>query len=499
MLGKCTSGILLPVSSLPSTYGIGDLGPEAYRFVDFLKTAKQSFWQILPLNPIDPDSDYSPYHSSSAFAFNPLFISPEILYSDGYLQLSDIKPFFHIEPWKIDYPAVIHYKEKLFEIAFQNLQSQKKKDPYEGFCHENSIWLDDYCHFVALRKRFPDQTWNFWPIGIKRRDKKVLHTTCQKLEMIIEKVKFLQYLFFQQWVAVKEYANQNGIEIIGDIPIYVTYNSADCWTHPEIFKLNKKNKPVVVSGVPPDYFSETGQLWGNPLYNWNGLQESGFKWWIQRLQHNMKLYDLIRIDHFRGFVAYWEVSTREKTAIKGKWKKALPYPFFNQVKTIIPDLQLIAEDLGYITPDVHEVMNHFGFPGMKILQFGFDDDLSQNPHFPKNLSRNCFFYTGTHDNNTLLGWFQNEATKTMKENLFSWIGRKVPVKKLPWELIRLVMISVANTTIFPIQDILGLGEEHRMNRPGTYRNNWRWKLEPGYLTEKLAKKLAEMTEISGRG
>jgi len=493
------SGILIHLTSLPSPFGIGDMGPGSFRFIDFLVQAKQSYWQILPLNPTDLVHGNSPYHSSSAFALNPLLISPELLAQDGLLEDGDFSSLPDFPEGRIDYRAVSAFKKKLFDRAYERFQRRKGSYEYERFCRENAYWLDDFVLFRALKFRFQGRVWNEWPQEIKERNPKVLESLESELNEVMEKEKFLQYLFFKQWNALRNYCHKKGIQIIGDLPIYVTYDSVDLWTHTELFKLDQNKRPRAVAGVPPDYFSATGQLWGNPVYQWEALKETGYRWWIQRIRHNLSLFDFIRIDHFRGFIAYWEVPAGEKNAKKGRWVKAPAMDFFHQLNKSFSCLPIIAEDLGVITPEVREVMNYFGFPGMKLLLFAFGEDLPTNPYILHNLERNCIAYTGTHDNNTVQGWYKNEAKKKEKERLFQYLGRKVPTEELHWEMIRLLMMSVANTVIFPMQDILGLGKEARMNRPATLKGNWQWRLLPDQLTSSLAERLRQMTEIYGRG
>lgn len=492
------SGILLHITSLPSRCGIGDLGPEAYRFADFLAETKQSFWQILPLNPTGLANGNSPYQSVSAFASNPLLISPEIMVRDGFLAQSDLERAFDFPEGRIDYPAVLGYKERLFDLAYDHFKQEGHTHEYEVFCAENSSWLDDFALFLALKTRFPQKVWVQWPQEIRDRQPEVLESLKNELHDAIEKAKFLQYVFFQQWRPLKDYCNQRGVQIFGDIPIYVIHNSVDVWANPELFTLDDERKPSVVAGVPPDYFSETGQLWGNPIYRWDVLQERGYGWWIQRVGHNLKLFDLIRIDHFRGLIGYWEVPAGEPNAMKGRWVEAPAEDFFNALLRRFPQLPIIAEDLGVITPDVREIMHRFELPGMKVLLFAFDEDLPTNPYIPHNLPRKCVLYTGTHDNNTTRGWFEREATPEIKERLFRYMGRGVTAEEIHWELIRLAMMSVANMAIFPVQDILGLGEEARMNRPATTEGNWQWRLSPEQLTPSIADRLREMTELYGR-
>lgn len=493
------SGILLHITSLPSSCGIGDLGPAAYRFADFLHQTRQSLWQILPLNLTQLAFGNSPYHGISAFAFNPLLISPERMVEDGLLNEADIRPVPDFPKDHVDYPAVIAYKEKLFERAWSRFKTLGQDHDYEEFCLENSYWLDDLALFIALKSRFPGQVWRQWPPEIRDRRPEALKTLRKELRDKIEMEKFLQYIFFQQWRSLRKYCNEKGILIFGDLPIYVTYDSADLWTRPEIFKLDKEKKPWVVAGVPPDYFSETGQLWGNPLYNWEVLKASGYDWWVRRIGHNLGCFDWVRIDHFRGFVAYWEIPASEKSAVNGKWVEAPVTDFFTTILKKFPDLPIVAEDLGVITPDVREVMERFGFAGMKLLVFAFGGDLVENPYLPHNHVENCVVYTGTHDCNTVRGWFEKELTAEGREGLFRYLKRELSAEEVSWEFVRLAMMSVANTVILPMQDILGLGEEGRMNRPATTHGNWCWRLAPQSLTPDLTAGLLEITELHGRG
>jgi 4-alpha-glucanotransferase len=492
------SGILLHITSLPSPYGLGDMGPGAYQFADFLVETKQSFWQILPLNPTDLAHGNSPYQSVSAFAGNPFLISPELMVRQGFLAQSDVEnvPGYQIRP--LDYPSVIASKERIFKVAYERFRQGGKRHEYERFCKENSSWLDDFALFIALRDHFSGKAWTEWPQEIRDRQPEALESLKGELLDACEKTRFLQYVFFEQWHSLKAYCNNRGIQIFGDIPIYVIHDSADVWANPELFTLDDERKPSVVAGVPPDYFSETGQLWGNPVYRWDVLEEKGYGWWIQRLQHNIKLFDLVRIDHFRGLIGYWVVPAGEMNAVNGQWVEAPAEDFLNALLRRFPQLPIIAEDLGVITPDVREIMHRFDLPGMKVLLFAFGEDLPTNPYIPHNLEKNCVLYTGTHDNNTARGWFEGEATPEIRERLFHYLGREVPAEKIHWELIRLAMMSVANMVIIPMQDILGLGEEARMNRPATTQGNWQWQLLQEQLTPSLAQGLREITEIYGR-
>lgn len=498
-MNKRRSGVLLPIISLPSPYGIGDFGPEAYKFADFLTETKQSFWQILPLTPTDPILGNSPYNSFSAFAGNKLLISPDLIIQEDILNKKDLEPIPSFPKNKIDYPEVIRYKEKIFDKAYEHFKTEEKNlQEYEKFCQENSNWLEDYTLFITAKIHFKGKAWNEWPPEIRDRQPKALKELKEKLIEKIEKEKFLQYLFFKQWFMLKNYCNKKQIQIIGDIPIYVHYDSVDVWKNTTIFKLDKEKKPLFVAGVPPDYFSRTGQLWGNPVYQWDILRENNYTWWIQRIEHTLKLYDWVRIDHFRGFAKYWEVSAGEKTAINGKWVPGPGEDFFTTLIKHFPNLPIIAEDLGVITEDVRELMRRFNLPGMRVLLFAFSEDLPINPYAPHNHIKNCIVYTGTHDNNTVRGWFENEATPEDRNRVLSYIGRKVSSKTIHWEFIRLAMMSVANTIIIPMQDILGLGEEARMNKPATAKGNYEWRLSQRQLTKPIKEKLTKMTEIYGR-
>lgn len=493
------SGILLPIISIPSSYGIGDFGPEAYKFADFLTETKQSYWQILPLTPTDPILGNTPYNSFSAFAGNKLLISPDLMLKEGLLEKKDTEPLPSFPKNKIDYPEVIRYKEKIFDKAYEYFKTGgKNENEYQKFYSENSNWLEDYTLFMATKIHFKGQAWSEWPPEIRDRQPQALKELKEKLHQIIEREKFLQHLFFKQWFMLKNYCNQKDIQIIGDIPIYVHYDSVDVWKNPAIFKLNKEKKPLFVSGVPPDYYSKTGQLWGNPVYRWDILKENDYAWWIQRMEHTLKLYDWVRIDHFRGFAKYWEVPASEKTAIKGRWVQGPGVNFFSALLKHFPNLAIIAEDLGVITEDVKELMHHFNLPGMRVLLFAFGDDLPVNPYAPHNHIKDCIVYTGTHDNNTVRGWYEKEATPEDKKRLSTYLGRKVSSNTVHWELIRLAMMSVANTTIIPMQDILGLGQEARMNQPATTQGNYTWQLSQEQLTTPIKDKLLKMTEIYGR-
>ena len=497
-MNKRGSGILLHITSLFSPYGIGDMGPDAYRFADFLSEARQSFWQVLPLNPIGAVYGNSPYSSISAFAGEPLLVSPGLMIKDGFLAKEDVLDAPRFPEEKVDYDAVRAYKEKILNLAYQHFKTGKDDSEYKGFCAYNSYWLEDFALFIALKEYFGGRPWNEWPPEIRDRETCALEEIKTKLGERVNKEKFFQYLFFKQWFSLKRYCNARGIRIIGDIPIYVTFDSSDVWKTPGIFKLSEEKMCSFVAGVPPDYFSKTGQLWGNPVYKWDALKESGYKWWIQRMEHTLNLFDIARIDHFRGLVSYWEIPADEKTAVNGRWVKAPAEDFFSAILSRFSVLPIIAEDLGIITPDVKELMRHFNFPGMKVLLFAFGEDSPMHPYLPHTYNKNCAVYTGTHDNNTVKGWFEKEASSEEKERLFRYIGRKVSAKEAHWEFVRLAVMSVADTVIFPMQDIIGLGEEARMNTPATTKGNWQWRLAHGNLSPSLIRKIQGITITYGR-
>ncbi|HHN65642.1 MAG TPA: 4-alpha-glucanotransferase [Nitrospirae bacterium] len=496
---KRQSGILLHITSLPSRYGIGDFGEGAYWFADLLQATGQSLWQILPLNPTLTVHGNSPYNSISAFAGNPLLISPDILLSEGYLREDDTRDMPAFSDNEVSYDKVSEYKVKLLMRAYYRVRDRLGDDEeFQAFKERNAYWLDDYALFVALKEHFEGRVWNEWPDDLKKRHPGALQRYRRVLKEKIQMECFFQYLFYRQWTALRRYCNERGIRLMGDIPIYVHYDSVDVWSHPEVFQLNGDRRPLFVAGVPPDYFSSTGQLWGNPLYNWDYLKETGYRWWIERIGHNLELFDLFRVDHFRGFVAYWQVRAGEKTAIKGHWVKAPARDFFSSLLNHFGDLPIIAEDLGVITPDVVEVMEHFGFPGMKILLFAFGEDNPAHPYLPHNYGENYIVYTGTHDNNTTVGWFRNETSREDRQRLFEYIGRVVTEEDVHWELIRLAMMSVARMAIFPMQDILGLDESARMNRPSTRRGNWKWRLRKELVSDSIRERLLRMTTIYNR-
>ncbi|ADL12364.1 4-alpha-glucanotransferase [Acetohalobium arabaticum] len=492
---KRQSGILLHPTSLPGDYGIGSLGEEAYEFIDFLVAADQKLWQILPLGPTGYGD--SPYQSFSAFAGNPLLISLERLKEDGLLAADDLKTEKEFALDYVDYDQVTEFKYPLFEKAFQTFKRDAAKsieDKFQRFCCENSDWLDDYALFKTLKECFEGQPWYEWDEDIKLRRSEAINHYQETLQDRIKFHKFIQYIFFKQWNRLKAYANENYIKIVGDIPIFVAYDSADVWANPELFSLDEDKKPINVAGVPPDYFSETGQLWGNPLYDWQKLKETDYDWWIDRFETTLELVDIVRLDHFRGFAAYWAVPYGEKTAVRGKWKEGPGRDFFRKVKDELKKLPIIAEDLGVITDEVEELRDYFKLPGMNVLQFGFNSQ-DDNNHLPHNYTKNSVVYTGTHDNNTVLGWYNN-ADDEAREYAIEYL--KASEDNICWDFLQAAWASVSKIAIAPLQDILSLNSEARMNTPGTTKGNWKWRYRKEMLDVNLSKKLKRLTGIYHR-
>lgn len=492
-----SSGILLHPTSFPSRFGIGDLGLEAYRFVDFLAQSAQQMWQVLPLGPTGYGS--SPYMSYSAMAGNPLLISPERLRDEGLLAEEDFAnlPAFPVE--RVDFEQVVQIKMPLLKKACENFQakaSSVQQKEFAGFCETKAYWLDGYALFMALKDAQKGASWHTWEPEIAKLQPEALDQWRSRLSAEIFYYKYIQFEFFRQWSELKQYANMRGIQVIGDIPIYVAHDSADVWAHPEIFCLNEETgEAALMAGVPPDYFSSTGQLWGNPVYNWEKLQQQDFKWWVQRFQAMLDYVDIIRIDHFRGFQAYWAVKQGETTAMNGWWIEAPGEALFQVLNDKLGLLPVLAEDLGVITPDVEALRDQFEFPGMKILHFGFGSDPG-NPYLPFNYPRNCVVYTGTHDNDTTIGWF-NQLSDYEKEAVLRYLGCTSP-EGIHWDLIRLALSSVANQALLPLQDVLGLGTEARMNVPSKPEGNWEWRYQPDALTEEVRDRLKTLTETYGR-
>jgi 4-alpha-glucanotransferase len=492
-----SSGLLLHPTSLPSPHGIGDLGPSAFQFADFLAAAGQRLWQVLPLNPTEGGSAHSPYHSPSAFAGNPLLISPAALAEQGLLADAEVESTPAFPAHRVVFDRVVRHKRGLLQRACRRFDDVGDRIAFDRFCRETP-WLDDFALFTVLRRHYHPRSWNQWPAPLRDRRPEALEAARKTYRKAIRWQKILQYLFLGQWAALRRYCHGRQIRLIGDMPIYVPLDSADVWSHRRCFKLTRTGRPAAVSGVPPDYFSATGQLWGHPVYDWDALRAAGYDWWVARLRHHMALYDLTRIDHFRGLVAYWEVPARARTAVHGRWVAAPVEDFLDHLIKRLGPLPVIAEDLGSISADVREVIRRYGLPGMRVLLFAFGGDFPGGAFLPHRHIRNAVVYTGTHDNNTVRGWFEEEADEKTRRNLFRYLGREVAPEKLPWEMIRLAMLSTADTAIVPLQDVLGLGSEARMNRPARRRGNWQWRLAPEALDADTAARLRTMTATYGR-
>jgi 4-alpha-glucanotransferase len=491
------SGVLLPIPCLPSRFGIGDLGPDSYRFADYLHSAGQRVWQILPLNPTTPTYQHSPYHGASAFAGNPLLVSVEQLADEGLLDRDEISP--HESPeGRIDYAAVARVKQGLLDTACARFRQRLPGEDYTRFCAENAGWLDDYALFAALNARFPDTPWNRWPGEFQQRRPEALAQLQVELRNPLEDLRIAQYFFHRQWSGLKKYCHEKGIRVFGDLPIYVPFHSADVWACPRLFKLDETGRPLAVSGVPPDYFSADGQLWGHPVYQWDAHRETRYEWWIRRFARNLALFDYVRIDHFRGLVAYWEVPAGEPTAVNGRWVQTPVEDFFTELRHRFVCLPVIAEDLGVITADVRETMQRFGFPGMRVLMFGFAGEPAANVNAVHNIPEDCVAFTGTHDNNTVKGWFETEASDIEKRRLELATGRGPGIDMLHWDMIRLAMMSQARMCIIPVQDLLGLGPEARINTPGRWEGNWLWRMSPRQLAALPQQQLLELSEAFGR-
>lgn len=482
---KRSAGILLHITSLPSSFGTGDLGSEAYTFADFLNRAGQKYWQILPLTPIDGAQSYSPYSSVSSMAGNVWLISPEKLYEEGYLTKEEITVSTGVKKDKVSYAKAIQLKSKLFAKAFKNNKAQRKA-AFEAFCDREAYWLDDFAVFMALKTFHKNKPWYEWSDLFRQRNLKSLLRFSSENQTEINFIKWMQFIFFHQWKNLKRYCNDLNVQILGDLPFYVSYDSVDVWSRQEIFKLNKNGSMAGVAGVPPDYFNDEGQLWGMPVYRWDVLKDQGYDWWIRRIRKNMELVDLLRLDHFRAFADYWEVPAKEKTAVRGEWKAGPGEHFFTVLKQEFGKLPFIAEDLGDISPMVYKLRDQFRLPGMKVLQFAFGDNFEKSDHIPHNFSPNFFAYTGTHDNNTTRGWYRKELKAKVREDLKLYANSAVTEKNIHETMIRMTYASVARTAIVPMQDILGMDETARMNVPASTKQNWQWRLTSGDYTKEEA-------------
>ncbi|ARS35952.1 4-alpha-glucanotransferase [Pontibacter actiniarum] len=496
-----SAGILLHITSLPSRFGIGDLGPEAYTFADQLQEAGQRYWQILPLNPTEIGYGNSPYSSHSAFAGNPLLISPEQLVQEGLLQQKDLRHSESFHDAKVDFEQVSAFKVKLLHKAYKNFSNELPdalwKD-FASFQKEHKLWLQDYARFAAFKKHYKHKSWVQWPEEVKWRKKKAIEELAEQLQEQVEFEMFLQFLFYHQWQKLKVYCNQKGIVFFGDMPFYVSHDSADVWSHPDLFKLDEEGNPTAVSGVPPDYFSETGQLWGTPVFDWKKLQEQDFDWWLHRIAHNLKLFGLLRLDHFRAFSAYWEVPAGEETAVNGEWVKTPGAPLLKLVQERFKELPIVAEDLGEIDQPVRDLMHKFDLPGMRVLLFAFGEDLPHSIYAPHQHTQNSIVYTGTHDNNTVRGWYEHEASRDDKRRLRQYSNHYVNIDNVHGVLIWLSYISVAQLAVIPMQDVLGLGIGHIMNKPSTGSGNWEWRMQPHQFTPEHRAELKELSQRYGR-
>jgi len=493
-----SSGVLLPIASLPSHFGIGDLGPSAFRFVDFLNAAGQRVWQVLPLNPTEGAFGHSPYHSASCFALNPLLISPEMLVEEGWVDRTDLPLQRRWPQGRVDYAAAARFKRDLLQKACRRFRQRPPDADYQRFCTENAVWIDDYALFSALSSRNRKIAWDRWPAEVRSRRPSEMRRLRKGLQETIEALKIEQYLAYRQWQALRTYCRRKSVLLFGDLPVYVPFHSADVWSHRALFKLDRRHRPTAVSGVPPDYFSAAGQLWGHPVYDWEAHRQTRFAWWCRRIAYQISLFDAVRIDHFRGWVAYWDVPAGATTAKDGRWVDVPSDDFLSELRRRFVALPLVAEDLGHITADVRETMRRYGFPGMRVLMFGFSGNPAENPNAAQNIPEHCVVYTGTHDNNTVRGWFETEASTAEKQRLMLVAGKRMMAREAPAELVRLAMLSPARWAIFPVQDLLALGAAARLNTPGRVRDNWAWRLTPKQFDSLPVARLLEWTTAFGR-
>jgi len=487
------SGILLHPTSLPGKYGIGSLGEEARRFVSWLADSGQTIWQILPLGPTD--WTHSPYQCFSAFAGNPDLIDLKDLMETGLLNQEDLTSKKTFPTEKIDFSLVRKFREPLLVKAFIHFRETDgfESEDYLNFWNKHSWWLESWSLYYACRKNLIGKDWSHWEENLVNREEQALSSNYLTYREDVEYQRFLQFTFLRQWLSLKKYANDKGIKIFGDIPLYVAYDSVDVWANQDLFLLDRKRKPILVGGVPPDYFSETGQLWGNPLFDWEKLQQRNYDWWIARIHYNLRIFDLVRIDHFRGLESYWAVPYGEKTAVNGQWLKAHGDAMLRILQSQLGHLQIIAEDLGTITEEVHDLRKKYYLPGMKVLQFAFEHDAT-NEHLPHNYNKDFVVYTGTHDNDTTVGWL-----KSIKGKERIYVNHYLGGGKVDhWKMIHLALSSVAQIAVIPMQDILGLDSSARMNTPGTTKGNWQWRLPPSINFEKEGQKLQELSLLYGR-
>ena len=506
MANPRSSGVLLHPTSLPGPFGIGDLGRSARKFVDFLAEAKQGLWQVLPLGPTGYGD--SPYQCFSAFAGNPLLVALDVFAKDGLLSKADLKKAPAFPDAEVDFSKAKAFRLPLLGKAFDRFEADATSaqgEAFDEFCQRESAWLDDYALFAALKNENGGAPWHHWPQALVVREAEALAEARVRLAKAVRARQFWQYSFFEQWGALRAACGAQGIRIMGDIPIFVAHDSADVWAHPELFHLAADGSPALVAGVPPDYFSATGQLWGNPLYRWDVIARNGYRFWIDRFRAGLGLLDLVRLDHFRGFEAYWEVPSSETTAINGRWVKGPGVALFDALLAELGTLPIVAENLGVITDEVEALRDRYGFPGMAILEFAFGNDGSAKNFQPHNFTRNQVVYTGTHDNDTIVGWWNagiGDSTRTQAdvdaEQALTRLYLGTGGAEIHWDFVRAVLASVADTAIVPAQDLLGLGSEARMNLPGRASGNWKWRLRPGQLTSELAARLRRLAEIYER-
>jgi 4-alpha-glucanotransferase len=502
-----TSGILLHPTALPGKFGVGDLGDAAYRFVDFLRNSGQHLWQMLPVGPTGYNN--SPYQCHSAFAGNPLLISLEKLAEEGLLEDADFKNVPLFPEHSIDFDSVYKFKSRMLQKSYTIFETEatlQQHEAFDDFCLQNTLWLPTYALYMAFKEANNLKAWFKWETSIKQYRRSLSEEWRGKFESQIRYQEFQQYLFFKQWTNLKSYCHQNDVRLIGDLPIFMALDSAEVWSRPDMFYLDETGLPTIVAGVPPDYFSRTGQLWGNPVYHWDVMKSENYVWWIERLKTTFRLFDVVRIDHFRGFEKYWAIPAGDRTAERGCWLPGPGKELFETIINKLGDIPIIAEDLGVITQEVEELRDHFGYPGMRVLLFAFSGDTKKNVHLPHLYKHNCVVYTGTHDNTPILGWFRGEdigettqsidARRNEVNMALKYLGTNG--SDINWDFIRLALESVADQAIIPLQDVLGLGNKARMNTPGTVEGNWTWRFIDSMITGEIEERLKEITFLSGR-
>lgn len=495
-----SAGILLHITSLPAAFGIGDLGPEAERFAEFLQQSGQRYWQILPVNPTGEDQAFSPYSAVSGMAGNPLLISPEKLVKDDFINAQDIKKFQVANHGKVNYREAALVREVLFEKGFRSfLSNQQMHAPFREFCKREAWWLDDFALYVVLKDLHDNKPWYEWPPHFKNRQAKSLGDINRFHQERINKVKWLQYVFDKQWKELKDYCNSLNVHMFGDLPFYVSYDSADVWANPDIFRLDTARNMKGIAGVPPDYFNSKGQLWGMPVFKWDVLKKKDYSWWVDRVRKNFELFDIVRLDHFRAFVSFWEVPAGEKTAVNGKWRRGPGAEIFKVFEQKLGKLAFVAEDLGDVDAAVFALRDEFGLPGMKVLQFAFGDNMTTSDYIPHNYTPNFFVYTGTHDNNTTVGWWLKDTKQDVRANLKQYVDEPgISQNNIHLVLGKMAYSSVARTVILPLQDVMGLDEGARMNTPASVKLNWLWRLKPGQLLPSFKNQLLKWGRLYNR-